>query len=101
MTRFARAIVGALAPWSIQCLMSVTSCGVQGSSLFGGMIGLFCREQKRNRLLSAALPGTTAGPRLPPFITPAWVLMSNLPSTMLPEWQTVQRFSKIGSMCLE
>src|SRR5882757_8861940 len=85
--------------------MRLTSCEVSGSSLFGGMIGFFCRLQYRNRWLSADFPGTTtfdpAASRLPPFITPAYVLISNFDSMMLPEWQTKHLFSKIGSMSFE
>jgi hypothetical protein len=69
--RFTRAIVGIFAPSSIHSFRSESSCDVSGSSLFGGMIGFFCRLHIRKMLLSADLPGTIAGPRLPPFITPA------------------------------
>ena len=98
---FSRTPDGALAPSSIHSLMRLTSCELSGSSDFGGIIGFFCREQKRNRLLSADLPGTTAGPRLPPLSTPAWVLMSNLPSVTLPVWQTKHLLAKIGSTSFE
>src|SRR5262249_6344381 len=66
-----RSTVGGFAPWSIHILIRVTSCGESGSSVLGGMIGFFCRLQDWKILLSALLPGITAGPRLPPFITPA------------------------------
>ena len=39
----------AFAPSSIHSLMSVTSFGLSGSSVLGGMIGFFCRLQNRNR----------------------------------------------------
>ena len=97
---FIRTLVGAFAPSSIHSLMSVTSLELSGSSVFGGMIGFFCREQNRNRLLSADLPATTATPRFPPLMTAACVPMSNLPSVTLPEWHTKHLFSKIGSTSL-
>ena len=101
-TIFGRAIavVGAFAPWSIHSLTRASSSGVSGSSVSGGMIGRFCQLQNWNRLLSAAFPGTTALPRFPPFNTPAWVLMSNLASMMIPEWQYRHFSLKMGAMSL-
>ena len=59
---------GGLAPWSIHSLISASSCGVSGSSLLGGMYGRTSLADSFTSRLSADLPGTTAGPRLPPRI---------------------------------
>ena len=63
--------LGGLAPWSIQSLRVASSCGVSGSSSFGGMNGFWILPVCRTSGLSADLFAIMAGPCAPPFITVA------------------------------
>src|SRR5579864_3225584 len=86
------------APCSIQSLIAVICSSVSLVPSIG-MPGFSLPAMSRNSRLSAALPGTRAGPRSPPFSALSRVRRSRRESCITAPWHFQQLVSKTGRIC--